>query len=308
MFEYQNILIAPDVFDYITKFYSGDPNIEDIDLKSYKENLRLKCLILDKRDDDEGIYSKVKKIINDSSDLAKNKLEIILDEFIQSNRIKFGTSTSNENFVKSEEHNYLFNLALYSNTKIINSQLDILLYKNRIDKFEIMNIEEFINPPAKSSIFSLSRDILLNRNDKYNIFEELKYYWLNTKSLIVEDDYLRKLDDLENKKEGQFPKLISLIKTCKNIESLIIRTPFSDKNQNSQLYLNQANFEREIKEQTSIQPVVKDLKVGERHYYTDYFKIDLGKGLDFFNISEGYRVWRPIVTIRITPLKDKGII
>lgn len=306
MIEYQNILISPDVFNYIRNSYS-DPDGEDIDLRSYKQNLQLKCLVLDTRTDDDGVYSKIKKIIQDSTDLAKNKLQVILDEFLESKRVRFENPVTEKIFADNTEHNYLFNLALTSETKIINSQLDILLYKNRISEFEIYNIEDVINPPQNSSIFSISRDIERHKGEELNIFEVLRYYWINTTSLIIEDDYLRKLDNPYYNSDGQFSKLIELIKACKNLSHLIIRTSFSDIRQSSEEYLSRTDFEREIIEQTGIHPQIEDIKVGERHYYTDYFKIHLGKGLDFFNIKKGYKVYRPKVTIRITPLENTEI-
>ena len=57
----------------------------------------------------------------------------------------------------------------------------------------------------------------------------------------------------------------------------------------------------EIKSLTGIAPILENKKAGERHYITDYFKIHLGKGLDFFD--EYYKVWRDKITITIR-LKD----
>lgn len=307
MIEYQNIIIAPDVFKFIKESYS-DPRLEDLDLKSYRNNLKLKCLILDKDKKDSALLSSLKEAYRDSSDFTKIKLESLIEEFLQSQRVKFKSIKECENIVENSNHNYLFNLANISNTKIINSQFDLLLYKLKIDNFELLNIDEIINPPAHSEIFSLNRDIELKKGEKFNIYEILSFYWINTKSLIIEDDYLRKLDDLGNHKEGQFPKLVRLIKTCKNLESLIIRTPFKDSKQSSKLYLDKNDFISEIVKQTNIIPIIEEAKVGERHYYTDYFKIHLGKGLDFFDIRQGYRIWRPKVTIRISPLSNQELI
>jgi len=306
MIEYQNIVIAPDVFRNISRFFGGDPDIEDIDLKSYRETLRLKCLILDREEHTKGVYASIKEIINQSNDFSRNKLELLIDEFLQSNRIKFERLDKESEFVRNREHNYLFNLASSSKTNIINSELDFLLYKTQVKDFEILNIDEIINPPSGSSAFAFSRDIELIKNDSFNIYEVLKYYWINTKTLIIEDDYLRKKDDLINIKEGQFSKLILLLKACKNLEKLLIRTPFNDSTQNSKGYLTKEEFEQEIINQTAIHPEIENKKVGERHYYTDYFKIHMGKGLDFFNIKNGFRVYRPKVTIRITPIKQLG--
>lgn len=300
MFEYQNVLICPDVFEYLSGFYSGNPNYEDIDLKSYKQNLKLKCLILDKSDDENGVYLRIKNIINSSSDIAKHKLELIIEEFIKSKRIKFVENLSNNAFSKSEDHNYIFNLALSSKTKIINSQLEILFYKNKINEFEIFSIEDFTNPPSDSSIFNIRRDVDLNKNDKFNIFETLHYYWINTESLVIEDDYLRK-------KSGQFPKLIKLIKYCKNLKELKIFTFLSDKNQQTKEFVSAQDFESKIEELTGIELLVEDKQVGERHYITDFFDLHFGKGLDFFNENSGYNVWRDKVTITIRQRADKEL-
>ena len=137
---------------------------------AHKQNLKLKRLILDKRTDNKGIYQKMKNIINNSSDLAKNKLEIILEEFLKSKRVRFEESLSKRKYVVDMEHNYLFNLAASSKTKIINSQREILLYKSRINEFEILSIEDFIDPPLNSTLFSIKRDIELTKGKSFNLF------------------------------------------------------------------------------------------------------------------------------------------
>jgi hypothetical protein len=46
---YQEIVICPDIFEKIIESYSVDSD-SDIDLKTYKENLKLKKLVLDSGD------------------------------------------------------------------------------------------------------------------------------------------------------------------------------------------------------------------------------------------------------------------
>lgn len=304
--EYQNVLIAPDVFDYISRYYSNDENCEDdIDLRSYKENLKLKCLVLDKDNNSHNVYEEIKNIIKNTSDFGKHQLEIILNSFLESGRIKFITIDNYEQIVNNKKHNYLFNVGKSSNTKIINSQMDFLFYKNQTSHFEILNINEFNNPPNDSGLFNQKRTIHLTRGQKYNLYEKLKYYWINTETLTIEDDYLRKKDFKEGnkEKEGQFSKLVKLILTCSNLKYLKITTPFNDRNQNTELYLDRDSFKNEIIIKTGIEPTIENNKMGERHYYTDSFDIHFGKGLDFFNIAKNYYVYRPKVTITITPLK-----
>lgn|GEM_PF-4719594 len=301
MIEYQKVIITPDVFSFIRDSYTF-PDAEDIDFKSYKQNLKLKQLVLDKRMDGQDILSQTKCIVQNSNDLSKNKIEMILEEFVMSGRITFRNVETIMEIVDNPDNNYILNLARVAKTKVINSQKKSLLFSKSLKEFEIADIQSFIKPPSLSSIFSLERDIELLKGTKFNIYKSLEFYWLNTKSLIVEDDYLRKKDDAIKKREGQFIKLLYLIKACRNLEKLIIRTTFSDTNQKSEQYLSKSDFQREIKNQTGLDAKIEEIKVGERHYYTDYFKIDLGKGLDFFNIKKDYEVWRPKHTIRITPI------
>lgn len=290
MLEYQNIIISPDVFEYLGGYIKGEPYCDDVDMRSYKQNLKIKRLVLDKREDSDGIYERIKNIIKNSSDLAKDKLQIILDEFLNSERHTFKENFLSREYVKNKEHNYLFNLAESTKTKIINSQKEILVYKSKINEFEILNIEDFIEPPFNSTLFSIKRDIDLTKGTTFNLYEILKYYWINTKTLIVEDDYLRH-------SKNQFPKLIQLIKTCTSLMSLTIKSLFTDKKQSGGEYKSKLDFEKEIYFQTGIAPILENKKAGERHYITDYFNIHLGKGLDFFN--EYYKVWRDKATITI---------
>ena len=75
--KYHDLLIAPDVFEYVAKYFSGDETCDDIDLKSYKENLSLKCLLLDTQNHGYNLYEILKKIAKNSSDNGISKLQII---------------------------------------------------------------------------------------------------------------------------------------------------------------------------------------------------------------------------------------
>lgn len=281
----QDIVINSDVFERINS------SLLDINFKSYKENLKLKRLVTS-----EDLLDVIKQIFNASTGLQKKAIEEILRVFEDESKFVHLKNGDHKNYYsKNQKINTLINLGLFSNSQLINSEdksLSLVLpnLKNNIN-LELLSIEEMINPPSFSKLFTLERDIDLKKNDKFNIYETLEFYWLNTQNLCIEDDYLRH-------KKRQFPLLIKLLKTCANLKNVKIFTPFLDKQQDNDEYYNQNEFVEEIIKSTNITPIIVSKKVGERHYITDLFDIHLGKGLDFFTIPD-FKVYRPKVSIRI---------
>ena len=64
-------------------------------------------------------------------------------------------------------------------------------------------------------------------------------------------------------------------------------------------------FKNKVFDTTGIRPVILSEQVGERHYFTDYFEIHLGKGLDFFDFGR-FKVKKKRITIEITLKNDSS--
>lgn len=290
---YQDIIICPDIFEKI-KISLSDAESEDIDLRAYRENLRLKSLLLDNSDD--GIEQRINKIIENSNYFAKKKLLSILSEFKKSRRLTYYSIKNNT----SQLSEIISILSNKSNSQLINTDdptICALKFKN--DELDILSFDELIDPPNLSRCFAKTRDIRLKKGDIFDPYKQLKFYWDNTESLHICDDYLRQ-------KETQFPVLAHIIKSIPRLKNLSITSSFSDSSQQDKdSYYSKDEFMLKIENLTGIKPILIDKKAGERHYYTDYFDIDMRKGIDFFNKyklkKDIFEVFREIVTISVTP-------
>lgn len=286
----QDIVINPDVFEKIKD------DILEIDFKSYKKNLVLKRLVTSKE-----IGEKFKSVKESSNDLGKKAIEAVLKIFEKEEKYFHLESDGFKPFIRNNViSNALLNLAINSNSQIINSEnKSIKLLLSSIPEaknVEVLTINETINPPPESKLYCFNRIIKLKKGDYFNIYESLKWYWLNTTSLNIEDNYLRH-------KKRQFPLLIELIKSCKNLNRLEIHTDFQDHKQQKEIYYDQDDFEKELLDETGIKPTIISEHVDERHYFTDHFEIILGKGIDFFDLGK-FKVKKNRITIEITTQND----
>ena len=94
----QEIVISPDIFEKINKAFTPGFD-EDLDLKSYKENLKLKSVLFDKNENDESIlFDKIKEIMDLSSDFGKQKINSILKSLLQSGKIAYKTIPKIHNY------------------------------------------------------------------------------------------------------------------------------------------------------------------------------------------------------------------
>lgn len=228
----QDIVISPDVFKKLAKYYS-DPDEDDIDLKSYKENLELKKLVLDNNTSKERseILEQIKNIIKNSSDFSRKKIETILNQFLLSDRIGYQNNLKWEKFVSNKDHNLLINVGrkidsgiIHSCDKELENTVNLLANFNHkeLRKVEVVDINKFINPPRNSKLLCTRRVISYNIGEEFQFEEILRPYICSTKKMEIFDEYIRK------KERGLF-NLKRILKLCDSLEQLKIYTWLGDK-------------------------------------------------------------------------------
>ena len=277
----QEIVINPDIFEKISRAFSPGSD-EDIDLKSYKENLKSKSILFDKIDDDSSlIYDKIIEILSKSSDSGKDRIDIILKSFLKSDKIRYLSISKSKKYCRDNLLNQILNLSLSSESRIINSEdKSALLFKfkhEELNYIEMLNFEEFIRPKSNSRIFSLEKDINISRGEKFSFEEYFKPYLNSVKNIKITDRYLRK-------REGGYLNLIRLLKVCDSLVNLEIQTILNDDSVKYKPDIKIEEIESEIKKlNPNIAVSFKSTGDHKRSLETEDFVITIDPGFDFVN-------------------------
>jgi hypothetical protein len=299
---YQDIVMSPEIFSRISKAFSPETD-EDLDFKSYKKELELKKIVLDKKSKTgkSEIYDEICRIINTSSDFSKQKLDSILKQFLVSGRNEYKEIDSGTKYTADKKYNTIINLSLKTESKLVNCDNNcIKLLQNKFEELkdiDVLSLEEMTNPPSKSSIFNYHRTINLKKDDHINLVKLLRFYLLNSVSFEIHDKYLRKRD-------SGLKKLKEILVEFPNLKTIKIFTNFYDENQLGENYVTKEEMTKElsaiVNQKIEIHQISRDEH--DRHIYTDKWDIFFSAGLDFLN---NYNcVYRKEVKITIEPLSN----
>lgn len=277
----QEIVINPDIFEKISRAFSPGSD-EDIDLKSYKENLKSKSILFDKNEDGTSLIDfRIKEILSESSDFGKDRIDIILKSFLKSDKIRYLSVSKSKKYCRDNLLNQILNLSLSSESRIINSEdKSALLFKfkhEELNYIEMLNFEEFIRPKSNSRIFSLEKDINISRGEKFSFEEYFKPYLNSVKNIKITDRYLRK-------REGGYLNLIRLLKVCDSLVNLEIQTILNDDSVKYKPDIKIEEIESEIKKlNPNIAVSFKSTGDHKRSLETEDFVITIDPGFDFVN-------------------------
>ncbi|MBK7380320.1 MAG: hypothetical protein IPJ03_15255 [Ignavibacteriales bacterium] len=293
---YQEIVICPDVFKKIREFYIEQN--DSIDIKTYKENLKLKKIVLDSGKT-SYLFDAIKCEIEKADYQGKNSCKLILEEFTKSNRIKFDEIKNEGKITTDKVVNRAINLSLRTESKILHSENNQLkCYQYNYSGFEVINTNEMVKPPVESCLLNFSRDLELKDGQVIDIFHLLRYYFKDTIKLVIEDKYLRG-------RKNQFNNLKKLLSECNNLKILEIYSNLEDRNEaneknnyTEQEFLSQLN--KMTKAEINLQQANR--KMHDRIYTGDRFKIKFSSGLDF--IDHRNVVYKDEVTINIRPKNE----
>lgn len=280
----QEIVINPDIFEKISRAFSPGSD-EDIDLKSYKENLKSKSILFDKIDDDSSlIYDKIIEILSKSSDSGKDRIDLILKSFLKSDKIRYLSVSKSKKYCRDNLLNQILNLSLSSESRIINSEdKSALLFKfqhEELNDLEMLTFEEFIEPPSESRLYSRKRKIRVAQGKEF-IFEDiLKCYLVDSENIFINDRYLR------NRSRG-FMVLKKLLKLCSNLKAVTIHTILINNNIKDNFDMTIEEFSTSLeKDFPNVKIEIKETnkKIGkDRFIHNELFRIEFSPGIDFVN-------------------------
>jgi len=222
----QDIVISPDILDEIKHHYE-DPE-HDLDTKSFNNNIKLKKIIFDDKDGNKNssILEEYYRVVRSCNYFVQSHLKYFIDairiegksEFISLKENEIALLYNNDNI-----KNVLLNLALRTESKIVNSQsIDKAVirfgdHKDKLKDVEIINYEEHVSPPSQSSLFVNNRTINLEYKDTFEIGKVLRHYLINTEKIDINDKFLRN-------PKGGFRVLSDLLKVCLNVKAVTIFT------------------------------------------------------------------------------------
>ena len=277
----QEIVISPDIFEKISRAFSENFD-EDIDLKSYKENLNLKKILFDDVANGESIiFKEIKNIISNSTGFGRQKIDSVLKIFLKEGRCEYREIRNSKKYCKDDVLNKLINLCVLSESNIVNSEnksLNLLKIKNQdLEEIEVLNFEELIKPEFNSRNYCNSKQLKIERGNKFNFEEYFKPYLCETKKIVVTDKYLRKRD-------GGHMNLIRLLNLCSKLEHIKINTFLRDASEKYKPDITISEMENEIKGiKNNIEINFKTSGSHMRSLETDDFLITLDPGFDFVN-------------------------
>lgn len=293
---HQEIVICPDVFKKIKEFYIEQN--DSIDIKTYKENLKLKKIVLD-GGKTSYLFDAIKCEIEKADYQGKNSCKLILDEFTKSDRIKFFEIKNEGKITTNNVENRAIYLSLKTESKILHSENNRLkCYQSNYSGLEVISTNEMVKPPAESCLLNFRRDLELKDGQVIDIFHILRYYFKDTLKLVIEDKYLRG-------RKNQFNNLKKLLSECKKLKILEIYSNLGD-GQEDEIKNNysEKEFRSQLNKITKAEINLQQAnrKMHDRIYTGDIFKIKFSSGLDF--IDHRNVVYKDEVTINIRPKNE----
>lgn len=284
----QEIVVDPYIFEKIEK---------DIyfDFKNYYENLKNKKIVID--------ISKGKSYLNDlylfitgrAKYESKKRMEEIIKYFYEYGNFNQADKKDFSALNEDNHINILFNLALKTEYKIINSENKKLENEKNLKRYtegiEIVNTDTFIKPGSRSRVFALNRVIKVNTTESFKFEEIFKPYVVDSKKLVFNDLYIR------NRSRGMV-NLLKIIKIVKKPESIEIRTIMRENNTKDNFDVTCEELKEEVYKAVKIEPVILEAKTKNRTLETDDFEFSIQPGFDF--VTDNYEVRKNPIMITIT--------
>ena len=298
---FQDIIISPDIIECIKNFFLG--NGELINFKDYIDNLKNKKLILDKNKDNESIIEQSYFNLKESSiKVVKDMIDLILKPLLLSGRIDYKILENAKVYQQDSIQNVLLNLAINTESKIINTEsktLKLITNNNKeLTDIEILDIDNFINPTTHSIVFANNKVIRIERGAKFLFEKYFIPYLCDAENININDRYLRK-------RNGGFLNLLKILKLCKSSTNIEIYTILRDGNPKDGFDMTKNQFENEINKisncKISLKPTNSD--VGKMRYIkTENYNIDIEPGFDF--VDSDYVALNNPVVINISKIRN----
>ncbi len=296
----QEIIISPDIFEKLSKEIK-------LDQASYLKNLDLKKIVWDKNNDGISILKDTIENIFLSCSFPFDKIIYeILDSFGNKGKHEFKTLKTTYDYCEDEIKNTLLNLSMLSESKIINSEdkssLSLKDKHKELEELEILDLNDFNDPPSRSKQFCNNRKILIPAGQVFKFQNVLTSYFIDTKKIIVSDKYLRRKESFDN--------LVKMLRLCTELEELTIFTISRDNSSNDSFDLKFQIFKDRLMSEFNF--LGDNLKVPpnykvihERILITDRFILEFGPGFNF--VDDKFKARKDNIIIRIDKITDKEI-
>jgi hypothetical protein len=300
----QEIVISPDIFEKIGRAFNIDSE-EDIDLKSYRENLDLKKIVFENSDDGgSSILNSIRELMEKHGDFGKKKIDSVLRSFLKPGRHEFRTIEQPRKYCTNEITNTILNLGLQTESRIINTQdktpSALSLKHTELSELELLDIDESIHPGFNSRVLCREKTLKFKRGETINYERYFVPYISHAETLTINDRYLR----IRN---GGFMNLKRLLKLMINLKKIEIRTITGNDLDKFKPDITCDEVQNEIRN-IHMNAVIKIIgkAAHERFLETEHCRITIDPGFDFVN--EQYVAGKNDVTIhfKLKDISDKA--
>jgi hypothetical protein len=278
----QEIILSPDVLQRVKTSLSHDPT-KMPDLKSYSENLIDKSFLFDSDEDGESqIENEIRKLIAGSYDFSKIVEWLFKPVWSNNRKVQFKTFVMKK-YVADSVRNMIINLAVNSDTKIVNCEDKspaLLCVKHpEISNVEFLNMEEIVDPPARSKLRSMKRAIEIPQGERFEFEDCFKTFLEDSNNILINDRYIRTHIGLTN--------TVKILRLCPELRNVIIHTILRDGNPKDNFDYTVKQFEDELQKVFSgvsfkLKPILREF--GKlRVLINEEYKFSLLPGIDFVN-------------------------
>lgn len=277
----QEFVISPDIFEKIGRAFNVDSD-EDIDLRSYRENLDLKKIVFENSGDEGStILKSINELMDKYGDFGKKKMESVLRSFLKPGRYEFKTIAGYRNYSSNNIVNTILNLGLQTDSKIINAEdktpIVLSMKYKELAELEFLDFHESIRPESNSRLLCREKSLRFIKGERIQFEEFFAPYIAGTETLTVNDRYLR----LRNKGLLNLMKLLRLIRALKRIEIRTITKDDLDKFKPDTTCDEVSKMIREIHREAVVSFSGK--ADHERFLETENCRITIDPGFDFVN-------------------------
>lgn len=299
----QEIVISPDVFRTVTDcILSG---VNNFDIATYKANLKDKKFVFDIGAEDKSLlYDQIVEHVKSVPDFAR-KLCLSMFNVWKSDSIEFKNLSKSKKYFTDDFLNILVNIALQTNSKIINSEnadlnskISLKKMSERADfnEIEVLKINDIAKPPNQSKL-KCSRKITLQKNDDFSFDKQIFPFISDTENIILKDRYIRKRSVFYS----ILKPMLERTKKLKVIEfvTILVDNPNDTKTKN----FTCEELEKEILKITKTKIIFTESsrEMHDRHLITDEYDLHFSSGFDFVDYKT-WKVTREDVLIEIAKL------
>lgn len=300
----QEIVISPDIFEKIGRAFNIDAD-EEIDLKSYRENLALKKIVFENSDDSgSSILNSIKELMKEHGDFGRKKIDSVLRSFLTPGRHEFRTIGQPRKYCTNKITNTILNLALQTESRIINTEdktpSALSMKHAELSELELLDFDESIHPGFNSRVLCKEKTLKFRRGETLIFEKYFAPYISHAETVTVNDRYLR----IRN---GGFMNLKRLLKLMINLKKIEIRTITADNLDKFRPDITCDEVKKEIRKihKNAVINIIGKA-AHERFLETEHCRITIDPGFDFVN--EKYVASKNDVTIhfKLKEISDKA--